>query len=147
MNPHVLNFDIFCEMLPHFVAVDPEGPFTLMLVCTASQNMILNRPLLWSWIHMDAELGDLEARMAVCASLSANLPIYLNLYMPYPPSFIGFIRPHVHRIHSVVVHMPMDLKMDEAVDHVSKMVRDLHLGHLSFRFLRGVKRYFIPPRI
>jgi len=94
---------------------------------------------------MDAELGDLEARMAVCTSLSANQPIYLNLYIPYPPSFIGFIRPHVHRIHSVVVHMPMDLKMDEAVDQVSKMVRSLHLSHLSFRFLRGGQDVFYSP--
>jgi hypothetical protein len=145
MDQSGLNTDIFYEIFPHFVAVDPEGPFTLMLVCTAWQDMVLKHPLLWSWIHMDADFGDLEARIAACTTLSASQPLYLNLYVPYPPSFIGFIRPHAHRVHSIVVHMPMNLEMYEAVSEVSKMIRDLHLEHVSFRFLSGGEDVFYSP--
>jgi hypothetical protein len=116
-----------------------------MLVCIDWQDMVLEHPPLWSWIYMDAEVGDLEARMAVCTTLSASQPLHLNLYLPYSPSFIELIRPYIHRIHSVVVHMPMDLKMEEAVDHISKMVRYLHLDHLSFRFLKGGEDVFYSP--
>jgi hypothetical protein len=64
MSQVKLNTDIFYEIFPHFVAIDPDGPFCLVLVCTAWKDMVLKQPLLWSWINLDDEVGNMEKRVA-----------------------------------------------------------------------------------
>jgi hypothetical protein len=139
MDQCKLNADLFYEIFLHFVAVDHEGPFTLMLVCTAWQDMVLKHPPLWSWINIDNEIGDMEARLAICTTLSASQPLYLKLHLPFFPSLVQIIRPYVDRVRFVFVDCPMDMKIDTAVDHVSNLVHNLQLHHALFRFLKGGK--------
>jgi len=137
MSQVKLNSDLFYEIFPHFVAVDPDGPFTLMLVCTAWQDMVLNNPLLWSWINLDDEIGDMEARVATCTTLSASHPLNLILHLPISPSLVQIIRPYVHRVQSVFIDYPMDMRMDTAAAHVSNLISKLQLHHALFHFING----------
>jgi len=132
-----LNPDLFYEIFSHFVAIDPDGPFTLILVCTTWQDMVLKLQPLWSWINLDDELGDLEARVDTCAKLSASHPLNLVLHLPISPSLVQLIRPYVHQVQSVLVDCPMDMKIDTAAAHVSNLIRELQLYHALFRFISG----------
>jgi hypothetical protein len=134
-----LNTDLLYEIFSHFVAIDPDGPFTLILVCTTWREMVLKLHPLWSWINLDDELGDLEARVTICARLSASHPLNLILYVPISPSLVQIIRPYVHRVQSVLANCPVVVDMDVAVAHVSNLIRKLHLHHALFRFFRDGK--------
>jgi hypothetical protein len=134
-----LNTDLFYDIFSYFVAIDPDGPFTLRLVCTAWQDMVLNKPLLWSWINLDDEIEDIAARVVTCTTLSASHSLNLILHLPVSASLVQIIHPYVHRVQSVLVDCPMDMETDTAAAHVSNLIRVLKLHHALFRFVRGGK--------
>jgi hypothetical protein len=139
MSQVKLNPDIFYEIFSYFVAIDPDGPFTLILVCIAWRDMVRNKPLLWSWIDLDDEIGDMKTRAAICTTLSASHPLNLILHLPISPSLVQIIRSYVDRVRSVFVYCPTRMKMDTAAVHVSNLIRELKLHHTLFRFIRGGK--------
>jgi len=75
--------DVVRGIFQHFVATDWDGPFTLILVCTAWRDMVLSTPTLWTWIMMDSSSPDWNERMVVAAHLSRSLPLHVVLRAPF----------------------------------------------------------------
>jgi len=80
--PGLVN-DIVLEIFLHFVAVDPGGPFSLMLVGTSWRNLVLSSPRLWTWIMVDDTQPNWRDRVHIGVTLSRHLPIQLVLQMPF----------------------------------------------------------------
>ncbi|KIM20737.1 hypothetical protein M408DRAFT_30128 [Serendipita vermifera MAFF 305830] len=75
--------DVVHEMFLHFVAIDWNGPFTLILVSTAWRSVVISKPRLWTWIMVDDTEADWKMRADVCAHLSRNLPLQIVLKIPF----------------------------------------------------------------
>jgi hypothetical protein len=82
MEPQTLNIDVFCEMFKYFVAIDDDGPLTLIMVCTLWQDLVISNPLYWTWITIDDKMGDFNARIQTFDALSAGYPLQLTIRLP-----------------------------------------------------------------
>jgi hypothetical protein len=82
MEPQKLNIDVFCEIFKYFVAIDDDGPLTLIMVCTLWQGRVISNPLYWTWITIDDKMGDFNARIQTFDALSAGCPLQLTIRLP-----------------------------------------------------------------
>jgi hypothetical protein len=78
-----LNNDVILEIFLQFVAIDWDGPFTLMLVCTKWSDLVVSQPRLWTWIMVDEIQAEWRERMEIGAHLSKNLPLQIVLKVPF----------------------------------------------------------------
>ncbi|KIM20734.1 hypothetical protein M408DRAFT_30126 [Serendipita vermifera MAFF 305830] len=75
--------DVVHEMFLQFVAIDWNGPFTLILVSTAWRSVVISKPRFWTWIMVDETEPDWKMRADVGAHLSRNLPLQIVLKIPF----------------------------------------------------------------
>lgn len=75
--------DVVYEILLHFVAIDWNGPFTLILVNATWRDVVISKPRLWTWIMVDDTEPDWRPRIDVGAHLSRNLPLQIVLRVPF----------------------------------------------------------------
>jgi hypothetical protein len=98
MSLRKLNFDLLCEILKHFVAIDDEGPLTLVMVCTLWEDLVLSNPVYWTWITIDHKVLELNDRVQTFDALSAGHPLQLTIGPGYR-SVSAFIRALDYALH------------------------------------------------
>ncbi|KIM23156.1 hypothetical protein M408DRAFT_28161 [Serendipita vermifera MAFF 305830] len=80
--PALVN-DIVGEIFHHFVAVDWEGPFLLILVSKGWRDLVLSRPSLWTWIKLDDTQIDWREKVLIGQALSQGLPLRAVVRVPF----------------------------------------------------------------
>jgi hypothetical protein len=79
LNLARINDDVLHEIFRHFVALDDDGPFTLILVCTKWREWVTSHPILWSWIILDDAQPEWREKAMVSTFLSKELPLQVIL--------------------------------------------------------------------
>ncbi|KIM23151.1 hypothetical protein M408DRAFT_28159 [Serendipita vermifera MAFF 305830] len=75
--------DVVGEIFHHFVAIDWEGPFLLMLVSTKWRDLVLSRPSFWTWVKLDDTQVDWREKALIGKTLSRGLPLHLVVRVPF----------------------------------------------------------------
>lgn len=122
-----LNDDVLYEIFKYFVAVDINGPFTLIQINKTWQyHIVYNCPNMWTWITIDDFIVDLEQRIAVSLELSKDLPLYITICLPSKHNLLTFQRLFRRCVHIFVEAHASTRMMDKegTAKIISRILRD-----------------------
>lgn len=115
-----LNDDVLYEIFKYFVAVDINGPFTLIQINKTWQyHIVYNCPNMWTWITIDDFIVDLEQRIAVSLELSKDLPLYITICLPSKHNLLTFQRLFRRCVHIFVEAHASTRMMDKGRQKLS----------------------------
>lgn len=135
-----LNVDILYEIFGYFVAVDQDGPFTLILVCTQWQHLAVKYPPLWSWIYVDDRIEDWRYRTKISVALAGDCPLQCVIHLPFGSVRAEDIQPYVSRTKVFIVVMPSVMEVKKGFGYIKRFFDLLgHAGEIYIHWVHGAQ--------
>lgn len=79
---HTLNTDVLLEVFSHYVAMQENGIFILMLVSKKWESLALKTPSLWEWIFINTQDPECAEKAFVHLSLLRDCSPKITLHLP-----------------------------------------------------------------
>ncbi|PVF97673.1 hypothetical protein CPB86DRAFT_815383 [Serendipita vermifera] len=125
---------------PHEYPYDSNQALLLTLVSTRWRDFILEMPSAWTSIQINYRLPDCLAKIALCLTLSRDLPIHLNLTFPMRlwDSILPMIAGHKERIQRISLYYywpwkspPSSGQIEVVLDFLEELLPMPNLQRLS----------------
>ncbi|KIM25726.1 hypothetical protein M408DRAFT_26046 [Serendipita vermifera MAFF 305830] len=116
--------DVILEIFQHYVAVQSDGPYILMLVSNLWRDLVIKAPSLWQWITFDSNCGEQLEKAFISATFAGSCPLQVILKLPSVACEASL--PYIFRCQNLFIEVPDYMDGNEVRDDTQVLMSALN---------------------